>query len=289
MPLSSVPQNTARALALSQLAALESACERIVLPLLGHQMVWRRVGHGPPLVLLHGGHGSWLHWAGVIPELSSRFCLWMPDMPGYGETTLNPTGGLDELVTQLCQSLDTLLGAHTPIGLAGFSFGGLVAAQIAAQRGHIERLVLVGPAGHGGRRRQQTLPLPWRDLDPDRDPDGWVQRMRHNLLAQMVHSETSVDALAIEIQWRGCQQTRFRSKPFSRSAALVPALHSYPGEVLMIWGEHDVTATPDQFIHGACSTSGKHKGLCVAGAGHWLMYELPDTAAALVLRGLGVS
>lgn len=281
-------QGDVRVGACAQIVALASACERIAHPIEGQQVVWRRVGQGQPLVLLHGGHGSWLHWARVIPELSSSFSLWMPDMPGYGESTLTPTGGLMELVAQLRQSLDALLGAHTPILLGGFSFGGLVSAQLAAQRGHVERMVLIGPAGHGGRRRQTVSPLPWRHLDPDHDPAPWAERMRHNLLAQMLHNEAAVDGLAMEIQWRGCVNTRFRSKPFSRSGALTPALQAYPGATLALWAEHDVTATPQEMEDRAVPGGAPRQRLIVGGAGHWLMHECPATTALLMKKGLGV-
>lgn len=277
-----------RTTACEQIAALDSACERIAQPIQGQQMVWHRVGQGKPLVLLHGGHGSWLHWARVIPELSSRFDLWIPDMPGYGESTLTPSGGLDELVVQLRQSLDALLGANTPILLGGFSFGGLVSARLATQRDQIERMVLIGPAGHGGHRRQTVSPLPWRDLDPDRDPSGWADRMRHNLLAQMLHAESAVDGLAMEIQWRSCVNTRFRSKPFSRSAALKPALRAYPGPVLEIWGEHDVTATPHEMEAISLPGAAPGKRCIVGGSGHWLMHEMPATTMMLMKNGFGV-
>lgn len=248
-------------------------------------MVWRRVGSGPDLVLLHGGHGSWLHWTRVIPELVSSFTLWMPDMPGYGESTLTPTRGLDELVAQLRQSLDALLGADTPFLLGGFSFGGLVSAQLAAQRDHVRRLVLIGPAGHGGRRRQAVSPMPWRELDPDREPASWAVCMRHNLLAQMLHSEAAVDDLAMEIHWKNCMNTRFRSKPFSRSAAMAPALSHYPGEVLTIWGEHDVTATPHELTDESAPDGAVRQRLIVAGAGHWLMHECPAVTVSLLKSG----
>lgn len=286
--LTSEAQGSVRAAACAQIAALEAACECIKQPILGHHVVWRRVGSGPPLVLLHGGHGSWLHWARVIPELSSSFSLWMPDMPGYGETTLTPSGGLTELVAQLRQGLDALLGAHTPILLGGFSFGGLVSAQLAARRDHVERLVLIGPAGHGGRRRQTVSPMPWRELDPDADPVGWAERMRHNLLAQMLHSEAAVDGLAMEIQWRSCVSTRFRSKPFSRSGALTPALDVYSGATLELWAEHDVTATPLEMVDRAVPGGAPRQRLVVGGAGHWLMHECPAIAALLMKKGLGV-
>lgn len=282
-------QMDVRAPAGEQIAALDSACERISQPIQGQQMVWRRVGQGKHLVLLHGGHGCWLHWARVIPELSSHFSLWIPDMPGYGESTLTPTGGFDELVVQLQHSLDALLGADTPILLGGFSFGGLVSVRLAAHRGHIESLVLLGPAGHGGRRRQAASPMPWRDLDPDRDPGEWAGRMRHNLLAQMLHAESAVDDLAMEIHWRSCINTRFHSKPFSRSSALAPALRAYPGPVLEIWGEHDVTATPHEMADASLLGGAPRKRCIVGGSGHWLMHEMPDTAVMLMKNGFGVS
>jgi 2-hydroxy-6-oxonona-2,4-dienedioate hydrolase len=276
-----------RAAACAQIAALESLCERIEQPILDRHLVWHKVGKGPSLVLLHGGHGSWLHWARVIPELSSRFCLYVPDMPGFGASTLTPSGGLDELVTQLRLGLDALLGAQTPVLLGGFSFGGLVAAQLAAQREQVQRLVLIGPAGHGGPRRQSASPKPWRDLDPDADPVGWAQRMRHNLLAQMLHNEAAVDGLAMEIQWRSCLQTRFRSKPFSRSSALAPALQAYPGATLELWAEHDVTATPHAMEERTAPGGAARTRQIVGGSGHWLMHERPEQTASLMKKGFG--
>ena len=48
-------------------------------------MVWRVWGSGEPLVLFHGGSGSWTHWIRNIPELSRHYELWVPDIPGLGE------------------------------------------------------------------------------------------------------------------------------------------------------------------------------------------------------------
>ncbi len=278
----------ARAFALTQIASLEADGERIIHPISGQHIVWHKMGKGSPLVLLHGGLGCWLHWARVMPELSSNFTLWIPDMPGFGESTFTPTsaGGLDELVSALSHSINELLGSHTPIKLAGFSFGGLVAALLAAKRGHVEHMVLVGPAGHGGPRRQHTLPLPWHGLDPDLEPEPWAQLMRHNLLAQMLHSELALDALAMEIQWRGYINSRFRSKQYSRSAALAPALSRFSGEALTLWAEHDVTAVPQQMQNDFAPNGAARKMQIIEGTGHWLMYEAPAKTASLMKWGL---
>jgi len=49
-------------------------------------MVWRVWGGGPPLVLLHGGTGSWMHWIRNIEELARDFTVVAPDIPGSGES-----------------------------------------------------------------------------------------------------------------------------------------------------------------------------------------------------------
>lgn len=56
----------------------------------GVRVRWRRFGTDtakPPLVLLHGGHGSWMHWLRNAEALSAGRTLWLPDMPGFNELT----------------------------------------------------------------------------------------------------------------------------------------------------------------------------------------------------------
>ncbi len=52
--------------------------------------IWRRWGEGPPLVLLHGGAGSWTHWIRNIDALAADRTLWIPDLPGLGDSPLPP-------------------------------------------------------------------------------------------------------------------------------------------------------------------------------------------------------
>ena len=47
---------------LDAIAQLEAAGARHSVPHEGRVVCWRRFGNEPHLVLLHGGHGSWLHW-----------------------------------------------------------------------------------------------------------------------------------------------------------------------------------------------------------------------------------
>ena len=85
---------------------------------------WRRIGSGPPLVLVHGGNGSWLHWVRNIDALAARHQLWLPDLPGCGESAeLAAPASLERLVAALRHNIDSLIGTGRVIDLAAFSFG----------------------------------------------------------------------------------------------------------------------------------------------------------------------
>lgn len=251
----------------------------------GGQVTWRRFGEGPPVVLLHGGHGRWTHWARNIRAWSSRFSLWVPDLPGYGDSDMPPGPSIQALVDATRQTLDHLVPHDMPLRLVGFSFGSLVAANLAVHRGSVSHLALLGPAGHGGPRRSRGPMRAWRDLEPG--GADWQDAMRHNLAMHMLWSDASMDPLAVQIHARACAQTRFHSKTLSRASTMPDILAQYAGQLLLAWGEHDVTAQPAQA--GALLSQGRRDCSLhiVPGGGHWLQYERADAVNPLVLSWLG--
>ncbi|WP_019937504.1 alpha/beta fold hydrolase [Bordetella sp. FB-8] len=128
----------------------------------GGRVIWHTLGQGRPLVLLHGGHGTWLHWIRNIHALAESRMVCVPDLPGYGESDIPNNASLEELLRSLGNSLDALLGQGADFDLAGFSFGGLVATHLAVAYGGIRRLALLGTAGHAGARRPRAQLLSWR-------------------------------------------------------------------------------------------------------------------------------
>jgi pimeloyl-ACP methyl ester carboxylesterase len=245
---------------------------------------WRRFGDGPPLVLLHGGHGSWLHWVRNVRALAQRHTVWVADLPGCGdsdELAGAPHAGdrLARLVDALIGSLDTLVGRQAAIDLVGFSFGGLVATQLAVQRQRVRRLALLGSGGHGGPRRAHPPLQDWRLSDP-------VARraaLRHNLHAFMLHGRED-DALACEVHRIACEKTRLRSKALSRADALPRLLESVQVPLLFLWGEHDVTADPAVLAPWLAHRHPAREWIVVPGAGHWLQYERAREVNPLLLR-----
>ena len=256
----------------------------------GRQVCWHQMGNGPPLVLLHGGHGSWLHWVRNIEVLATRYTVWVPDMPGYGDSDAPPEPTMDSLVATTTGTLNQLVGDLTPVNLVGFSFGGLVAAHLAAQRQHIHRLALLGPGGHGGQRRPSGELRSWRsaaDAGNSGDRAALAQVMRHNLAVHMLHDPARIDALAVQVHTDACLHTRFHSKTISRSATLGAVLDRCPSPLLLAWGEHDVTAQPDAIALTLSEGRANCRTHIVANAGHWAQYEQADAVNHLLLDWLG--
>jgi pimeloyl-ACP methyl ester carboxylesterase len=103
-------------------------------------------GTGPPVVLLHAGVADRRMWAAQIPVLATRYRVYAPDLPGFGDAPLAP-GPLSN-VADVIGFLDEQDIAAT--ALVGASFGGRVALEVAtAHPDRVTRLVLVCP-GLGG-------------------------------------------------------------------------------------------------------------------------------------------
>ena len=273
---------------LSGLARLEQLAERHRVPVTGTEVCWRRFGAGPLLVLLHGGHGSWMHWVRNIEALAQRFTVWVPDMPGYGDSgDVPPPGDLAALVKATVASLDALVGAGTPLRLAGFSFGGLVATHVAASRPGVTQLAVLGGAGHGTTRRPQGKLLGWKNAATSGDAAAVAAVMRHNLGVHMLHAQgTDIDALALEVHSRSCLRTRFRSKEISHRVLIGPILEALPAGLLLAWGAHDVTADPPAVMRTLAVAHAARDTRIIDGAGHWAQYEQADAVNALLLEWL---
>ena len=229
-----------------------------------------------PLVLLHGGHGSWEHWIRNVDTLAQHFHVFVPDMPGFGESSFFDNQFQSGMIDPMIATMNALLGEHQDINIAGFSFGGFVATHLANQRKHISRLALLGSAGHGGPRRPRGELLAWRDIYTGGDMAQLSQIMKENLFLQMISTYDRIDAQAIRIHQDACVATRFKSKPIARPGGLAEQLEQYSGPALLIWGEHDLTCTPEYLIEKLMTGRSNRAKELVVDAGHWVQYEKPD-------------
>jgi pimeloyl-ACP methyl ester carboxylesterase len=264
----------------SLIAQLQARGEMLDARFEGAAIRWRRFGNGAPLVLLHGGNGSWLHWVRNIEAWSVRHSLWIPDLPGCGESdepALPHT--LERLVAALRENLGGLLGAGREFDLAAFSFGAVLASHLAAVHGGVRRLALLGPTGHGFIRKGMDL-RNWRVLPPGA---AQTEAHRHNLANLMLHDARAIDELALVIHRQTSEQTRLRSRPLSLTDTTRRALERLNIPVLLAWGEHDPTAPAVQAQQLLAKGHPDRKLVRYEGAGHWLQYERAAEINALLL------
>ncbi|MQA86397.1 MAG: alpha/beta fold hydrolase [Streptosporangiales bacterium] len=104
-------------------------------------------GEGPPVVYLHGAMG--LVWDGFLDSLSQEHTVYAPEHPGT--TPGDPDGikAVDDLWDLVLHYYDLFdqLGLESP-AIVGHSFGGMVAAEIAATNpDRASKLVLISPVG----------------------------------------------------------------------------------------------------------------------------------------------
>jgi pimeloyl-ACP methyl ester carboxylesterase len=103
-------------------------------------------GSGDPLVFFHGA-GGMTPEDPLLAELASRFHVYAPYLPGYGET--EECGTLRDMLDFALHGWDVVeaLGLTNPI-LVGHSMGGMIAAEMAALAPNdVSRLALICPAG----------------------------------------------------------------------------------------------------------------------------------------------
>jgi len=254
----------------------------------GGQVVWRLWGDGPPLTLLHGGYGTWMHWARSIPLLADRFRLLVPDMPGFGESDMPPMPPTAEgIAAMLAAGVDEILGARTHLSIAGFSFGGVISGHLARALPHrVDALVLVGAGGLGARRGNMAELIPRHPSMTAADVAG---AHRRNLEILMLSHPSLVDPLALHIQHRNTEQHRVKSRPISMTDTLARVLRHVDAPLKAIWGEKDATAGAHlrQRAEILRAIDPDLDFRVMPGVGHWVMYEAPEKFSALMVELLG--
>lgn len=266
--------------------AVEAQGERIDVLHRDGVVCWRRLGEGSPLLLLHGGHGSRMHWLHNIPALAEHHTVWVPDLPGFGQSSDvpddgTPHGPLERLVDALNDTLTAVLDGAPDVDVAAFSFGALVTAHLHRRGRRMRRIALLGPAAHGGPRAPEMAMPPWRHTDTAATRED---ALRRNLRAFMLHQPASADAAALYAQEHSSMRCRLRVvREVSRASRIGELLRDFDGPMLCAWGAQDVTAIASEVGPMLCQDRPLRRWHVVDGAAHWVQYDSPDAINRLLL------
>ena len=256
--------------------ALEQAAEEIRTPCGDGEMVWRSWGAGgDPLVLLHGGAGSWLHWIETIPAFAGDRRVVAADLPGLGSSASPPHDADGPAIAAIvAEGLKRVVGAQTQVDLAGFSFGGVVAGLAAASGAiRLRSLTLVGSGGLGVITTTARLERVRDKTGAERD-----EANRTNLHRWMIADAAAIDARAIAIQDWNSRHARLDSRPVGVSGLLLGALPRVSAPVAGIWGaaDHAVQGDTGRVEAALRLVCRNLRFEVVPRAGHWVAYEAPE-------------
>ena len=278
----------------AEIQRLLARATRLETPCGDGAMVWHvwqpvRPTGRPPVVLLHGGSGSWTHWLRNIDALlAAGRQVYAADLPGFGDSALPASGSdADVLPEPVEQGLQLLLG-DAACELVAFSFGGMVAGFIAAQfPARAQRLVLVGAPGLGVASRNTITLTRWRHLS---DPVEREAVHRQNMAALMLYRPESITALALRLHSDNTLRDRMKGRHLAYSDVLAQTLADVRCPVHAIYGREDALYRQRQdALPLAFNAAQDFRGLqWIEGAGHWVQFEQPaafNAALAAVLDG----
>jgi 3-oxoadipate enol-lactonase len=206
-----------------------------------HSLHYLVRGRGEPLVLIHGLGGSGADWAFQVAVLEKRFRVIVPDLPGSGHS---PPPRDEYTIAGFAAALWSLLD-HLGVprtNIIGFSMGGAVALEMAAQRpARVPRLGLINSLA-------TYRPDDWRK---------WLEVHVSALLVRLLGMRRAAWLLALRLfpePWQRAIREHAAAVVGAVPAssylgmglalarwAIIDRLDSLTSRVLMIAAEHDFT------------------------------------------------
>lgn len=250
-------------------------------------IAYRHFGAGMPLVLFHGGTGSYTHWVRNIPVLAQIRSVVAFDLPGFGDSaSVRDDISIEEYVATVVHETKSVVGATADI--VGFSFGGLIAAGVAcAPQFTPRRLSLLAPSGFEkpvGRilGRKHRSELTGDDLKARRE------FYKHNLLAMMLAHEKTIEDATIDLHMQNIAKARLKHRHLTWSNKVVDFIAATQCPMQIIFGDRDTTAYPsiEARIQRCLDTQKPIRVDMIHDAGHWVQYERPAEVNRLLFEFL---
>jgi pimeloyl-ACP methyl ester carboxylesterase len=255
----------------------------------GLTIAYERRGHGPPLVLVHGGLIDHREWNHQLDELSDEFTVVAWDAPGCGASSDPPEAfrmaDYADCLAELIEGAG-LEGPH----VLGLSWGSTLALELYRRRPDIPRsLVLTGGyAGWAGSLLPEEIAERLHGFlrQIERPAREWVREYIPTLLTERAPAEMADELVAIMADSR---PAGLRPMILAMAEAdLRDVLPTISVPTLLLYGEEDVRSPMEvaKEMHAAIP----HSTLIVLpGVGHQSNVEAPDRfneAVTAFVRGV---
>lgn len=229
-------------------------------------------GTGSPVVFLHGAGGP--RWEPLHEALAERHTVYAPEHPGLSEGDPDAVGHLDslwDLVLYYDELLDGLGLRGVPV--IGHSFGGMMAAEIAANHPErVSKLILMCPIGLW----RDDAPIPnWMIMTPASDMPKYLVHDPDGPLAKQIFGAPDTE-MQIKMIWSMACTGKF-IWPIP-DKGLKKRIHRVQCPTLVLWGKSDKLVPPVY----AQEFAGRIRGAkveMIEECGHLLGVEQPEITA----------
>ena len=236
------------------------------------------------ILLLHGLGASAERWTHVIPHLSKKYHLIIPDLLGFGFSDKPSVDYTPLFFSQFIFDFIKTLGI-TKTSLIGSSLGGQIVAECAiTQSKMIEKIVLVSPSGIMKQSTPTLDAYMLAALYPTQDGAKTAFQMMAG-----INKEIDSDTINGFIQRMTLPNAKmaFMSTMLGvrNSAPLSERLERISVPTLVIWGKHD-TLIPITYSKDYVSSIKNCQLVEMESSGHTPYVEEPEKFSEIVLRFL---
>ncbi len=247
------------------------------------------IGEGQPLVLVHGFPNDSSAWEQVAPVLAQHYKVFLPDLPGAGQSELPATAlSLEYMATALKEMLDQ---EHiTQAVWIGHSMGGYTALQLAAMYpGYVKGITMLHSLASADseekkENRRKAIALIRKG---EAEKEMFLKGMAQNLFAEAyakAHPEVVKSIIAKGMQLPAESLTAFYQAIMDRSDKK-ELLDRAAFPLQWIIGDED-TATPMKDALEQCYLARVNTVSIYRSCGHMSFLERPDTLNADLLAFL---
>jgi esterase len=258
----------------------------------GYDMAYLEVGHGPPLVCIHGTLGDFRTWSAVYGPLSKQRRVISVSLRHFFPEHWDGVGD-DYLMAQHVADMIAFiekLGAG-PIDLMGHSRGGHIAFRVAQLRPDLlRRIVLAEPGGEldqsldpaAGPSQRATRFAASAGKIKDGDIDGGLMFFFDTIEGEgaWAHLPAAPKQQLRDNVYTLIGQLGENRQPYTRAQA-----ESIKTPTLFVGGADTKGALPAVLRALSAHVPGA-KTASIAGAGHWMFEQAPEEFSKIVLEFL---
>ncbi len=258
-----IPDDSRYAVAPGDFTPDSMATYKKVIDLGGYKVAYIDIGHGDPVILLHGCPFSLYEWRDIAPLLAKHFRVIAPDLIGLGDTPvrLNDDYRLPRDVTMVTALMDHL--GIKSARFIGHDHGGAI-VQLLMQHApeRIDMAILTNVEAYDQWPSKPETDDLYLITNPVTSPlvyvalkSRWVQRRLYSIavvnpaaLTDEILGSFATEHLASPLRWQRLRRFfRWQLDPKHNhlTQEAVPAMRRFTKPVLLLWGQKDTNFGPE--------------------------------------------